>query len=114
MSLEITQQQICKRFGAPFLAVAPFETAGVARNVGSGLLPLNGLRHPKEAGTSGWFIWAGEELSRSPDFFAPVHVTHLQQICPALAPYLGLGPGWRFLIAPDYEDVWFDPSLLQI
>jgi hypothetical protein len=25
-----------------------------------------------------------------------------------------LGPAWRFLIAPGYEDVWFDPSLLNV
>ncbi|WP_432444553.1 immunity protein Imm33 domain-containing protein [Rhizobium leguminosarum] len=25
-----------------------------------GDLPLNGLRHPPEAGTNGWFIWGGE------------------------------------------------------
>jgi hypothetical protein len=31
-----------------------------------------------------------------------------------MAPYLALPPGWRFLIAPDYEDVWFDESLLHI
>jgi hypothetical protein len=26
---------------------------------------------------------------------------------------LGLGPGWRFLLTRTYEDVWFDPSLLE-
>jgi hypothetical protein len=29
-----------------------------------------------------------------------------------LTKYLGLAPGWRFLIAPGYEDVWFDEILL--
>ncbi|WP_459213513.1 immunity protein Imm33 domain-containing protein [Paraburkholderia caribensis] len=27
-------------------------------------------------------------------------------------PYLGLPPGWRFLIAEGYEDVWEDAKLL--
>ncbi len=27
-------------------------------------------------------------------------------------PYLGLPPGWRFLVAPGYVDVWEDPALL--
>ena len=27
--------------------------------------------------------------------------------------YLGLAPGWRFLIAGDYEDVWFDERLTR-
>lgn len=26
--------------------------------------------------------------------------------------YLGLPPGWRFLVAAAYEDIWFDPALL--
>jgi hypothetical protein len=28
--------------------------------------------------------------------------------------YLGLAPGWRFLVAPGYKDVWFDAKLLNI
>ncbi|WP_434048948.1 MULTISPECIES: immunity protein Imm33 domain-containing protein [Sorangium] len=27
--------------------------------------------------------------------------------------FLGLPPGWRFLIADEHEDVWKDPSLLN-
>jgi hypothetical protein len=27
--------------------------------------------------------------------------------------YLGLAAGWRFLFAPNYEDVWQDKSLLE-
>jgi hypothetical protein len=27
--------------------------------------------------------------------------------------YLGLALGWRFLIAPEYEDVWYDTNLLK-
>jgi hypothetical protein len=29
-------------------------------------------------------------------------------------PYLALPPGWRFLLAPGYEDVWYDPTLLDL
>jgi hypothetical protein len=56
---------------------------------------------------------AGPELSDSPDFFVPLHVRHLQEWCEQIVPFLALPPGWRFLIAPDYEDVWFDESLLE-
>jgi hypothetical protein len=58
-------------------------------------------------------VWAGEELSQSPDFFLPLHVEHLGEWCPEIEPYLALPPGWRFLIAPGYEDVWFDPDILN-
>lgn len=75
---------------------------------------MNGLRHPPQGDTVGWYIWAGEELSQEPDFFQPRHVEHLNEWCPAVISYLGLAPGWRFLLANDYEDVWYDESLLDI
>ena len=77
-------------------------------------MPLNGLRHPPEQGTSGWFIWEGNSLSQDADFFASMHIEHLIDECPAVLPYLGLAPGWRFQIAPGYEDVWYDQALLNI
>ena len=87
---------------------------GIARNVRTGAIPLNGLRHPPQGDTTGWYIWAGEELSTAPDFFEPLHVLHLAEWCPAALRFLGLPPGWRFLTAGDYEDVWEDPTLLDV
>lgn len=76
-------------------------------------MPLNGLRRSPHADTTGWYIWAGEELSDDPDFFVPLHVEHLADWCPEVIKYLGLPPGWRFLTdRADYEDVWKDESLL--
>lgn len=74
---------------------------------------MNGLRHPPANGTCGWYIWAGEELSKSADFFQPLHVEHLAERCPLALTFLALPPGWRFLIAPGQEEVWFDATLLQ-
>ena len=111
---ELTEQMAaaCARHGAPYVATSLDAMAGVARNVGSGVIPLNGLRH-RRGKTSGWFIWAGEELGEAGDFFAPTHLRHLVDRCPEVLPMLGLGEGWRFLIAPGHEDVWFDSSLLD-
>jgi hypothetical protein len=86
---------------------------GIALNVREGAQPINGLRHIPEGDTTGWYIWAGNELLQDLDFFKPLHVAHLDQWCPHARKYLGLGPGWRFLIAEDYEDVWFDETLLK-
>lgn len=85
----------------------------IARNVHSALWPANGLRHTEEDDTSGWYIPAREDLPDDDDFFAPLHVEHLRQWRPQVLPYLELPPGWRFLIAPGYEDVWFDKDLLK-
>lgn len=108
------QKDLCVRYGSPFVGSPLALKVGIAVNVKSGLLPINGLRNPPEGDTTGWYIWAGEELSDDPDFFVPLHVEHLIQWCPAVLPYLGLAPGWRFLIAGAYDDVWEDKSLLQI
>ena len=41
-----------------------------------------------------------------------VHVSHLVDRRASIMRYLGLPPGWRFLVADAYEDVWFDATLL--
>jgi hypothetical protein len=111
---DLTEEQraVCERHKVDFVPTLPDAIVGVADNVGSGLVPLNGLRHrPSE--TSGWFIWAGAELSDAPDFFKPMHARHLADRCPEATPMLGLAPGSRFLLAPQHEDVWFDATLLD-
>ena len=63
---------------------------------------------------SGWYLWRGGEIPQNdPGFFVPLHVEHLAETCPLALPYLALPAGWRFLIAPKYEDVWFDPTLIS-
>ncbi len=107
------QRRICHRFGADCSPPAARSKLGAALNVREEIWPLNGLRHPPSETTNGWYLWAGEDWSDDPDFFVPLHVEHLREWRPQALPYLALGPGWRFLIAPGYEDVWFDPALLE-
>jgi len=109
------QETLCQRFGLAPAYVLETAKLGVSRNViESDLWPLNGMRHPAENGTCGWYLWAGTEFSDDPDFFTPLHAKHLFEHRPEVVAYLGLPPGWRFLIAPKYEDVWQDDSLLKI
>ena len=107
------QRNVAARFGALFVPVELEDKAGVALDTLRSL-PLNALRHPPESGTSGWYIWGGKELSDEPGFFTPLHHAHLSEHCPGLEPYLGLGPGWRVLLAPNQEEVWFDEKLLAV
>ena len=109
------QKLICSKYGANFLA-SPFDKLiGVAlETFDKHQMPINGLRHPIESEkSSNWFIWAGE-YSDADDFFKPVHIHHLLEICPKAISYLGLAPGWRFLFDNQYEDVWYDENLLHI
>lgn len=112
MAIEPTnaQRAICDRWGMPPDAAHGDAMVGVGPMDG---LPVNGLRHTPEHGTSGWFIWAGGDIDEAdPSFFRPMHLAHVTSLYPGVAPYLALPPGWRWQIAPDHEDVWFDVGLL--
>ena len=106
------QRAICARYGVEPVAAPDHWKVGVALNVKHGLQPLNGLRLQPNGDTSGWYLWAGEDFSDDPDFFVPLHIAHLPTWSPQAIPYLQLPPGWRFLVAPGYEDIWHDPQLL--
>lgn len=113
--MEKEQIEICNKYSAKYIPCLNNFKVGISRNIRNGVMPINGLRHPIEGDTTGWYIWAGEEYSEDPDFFIPLHVEHLKDWCPLIIKYLGLPPGYRFLITDDgYEDVWEDTSLLDI
>jgi hypothetical protein len=115
MSAEPTneQRELCESYRAIPDPVSSFEKLGVARDVRPGAFPLNGLRHPRERGTCGWYLWVGSELSPAPDFFSPLHVHHLEERSSEAVVFLALPPGWRFLLAAGHVDVWFDATLLE-
>lgn len=106
------QSFVCAKVGSEFVPPNPDSKVGIALSTLS-LIPLNAVRHDPEGETCGWYIWGGEVLSEDPDFFQPLHVHHLVERCPDVVPYLALAPGWRFLLAPGYEDVWFDPRVCR-
>jgi hypothetical protein len=108
------QFEICRKNGVSPDPPNPLSKLGISRTFSSRDFPLNGLRHPAEEGTNGWFLWSGSELSHDPDFFVPLHAMHIKERFPEIEKYLALPPGWRFLVAPGQEDIWFDESLLKI
>lgn len=109
------QRELCRRVGAEWVEAPLDQRVGIASNLHEGAEPINGLRHPPERGSAGWYLWAGEGgPGTDADYFDALHVAHLSQRCLAVLPYLGLAPGWRFLIARNYEDVWFDAAMLDV
>jgi hypothetical protein len=113
MNEQISQQVMCARYQAPFLDSPSNLKVGISQSVRDKARPIHGLRLEAEADTTGWYIWSGK-YSDDDNFFTPLHVSHLADWEPQLQKYLGLGPGWRFLInsKENYEDVWYDPNLL--
>lgn len=112
MDLNNIQKTICQKYGTDYFESPLSLKVGISRNVREGALPLNGVRYQPEGDTSGWYIWGGEEFSEDPDFFVPLHISHLNEWNDLILKYLGLPPGWRFLVTEDYEDVWFDEQLI--
>jgi len=111
----LQQIQLCKKYKTDHFPAPEHLRLGISMNIMEHIYPINGLRHPPVGNTCGWYVWAGRgEVPTDPDFFKPLHISHLGEYCPQILPYLGLPPGWRFLIAPGYEDVWFDEKLLDI
>src|SRR5579872_5645688 len=92
------QKEICKKYNVDFFDAPSNFKIGISRNIKEGALPINGLRHNPEGDTTGWYIWAGENLSSDADFFIPLHIEHLEEWCPMVIKYLGLPPSYRFLI----------------
>jgi hypothetical protein len=109
--LEEEQRRTCASLGSDFIASLPDSVCGVGRGFDSSQHPIHGLRHPPAAQSCGWYLWTGEYRDDD-NFFEPMHVTHLIETCPPVLCYLGLAPGWRFLLAPDHTDIWCDQSLL--
>ena len=108
------QEATCRKYSVPYVPSPRDLRVGISRNVRDGVLPINGLRHPPTGETTGWYIWAGGEPSDRPDFFETLHVEHLREWCPHAIRFLGLPPGWRFLVSEEHEDVWEDSSLRDV
>jgi hypothetical protein len=108
-----SQRHVCIAQGCEFVPAWGQDNAGVVLST-VGMKPINGLRHPVSVGTTGWFVWCGETFSDIPDFFQPICIDQSVERLPLVEDLLGLPPGYRFLTADGYEDVWFDESLLDI
>ena len=113
MRTRFDQEAFCRSHGVGPDFVDATDKVGIALRTLQ-LAPLNGLRHPRNGDSSGWYFWGGSDLLQDADFFEPLHAEHLAQQCPRVIRFLALPAGWRFLIAPNHEDVWYDPSLLDI
>lgn len=107
------QKRICESYGATFVPACDWVNSGLAVST-EGMLPINGLRHPVTEDTTGWYIWCGENYSDEQSFFKPVHTVHIYEKYQQIAMLLGLPPGYRFLVAGEHLDVWFDPNLLKV
>lgn len=92
------QKLLCKNLSVFWKEVDKELKVGLADNILDQIDPINGLRHPAEKDTTGWYFWAGQEFSTKKDWFKPYCVKDLVHIKPELIKYLALPPGYRILI----------------
>jgi hypothetical protein len=55
-SLSNEQRKICQRFGAPYLLPDDQMKIGISKTFDPAQFPINGLRHPPQVDTTGWYI----------------------------------------------------------
>jgi len=107
------QKAVCAERAVGYVASLPESKLGFALST-KGKIPINGLRHPEVGDTNGWYIWCGEDFDNDGKFFQPLHASHVYEDYPEVAKFLGLPPGFRFLLSPGAVDIWFDESLLKV
>ena len=111
-NLKSLQKEKCILVGSPESYPDESLQIGIALQT-RGKQPITGMRANPENGTAGWYIWAGD-YSEDPDFFQPIHISHVPDVWPALMPYLALAPGYRFIIDDEgYEDIWHEPVITK-
>ncbi|WP_438872782.1 immunity protein Imm33 domain-containing protein [Paractinoplanes deccanensis] len=103
---------MCRRFGVRPMVPARGSMVGIALSRGPKLVPLNTVRHLPVGSTNGWYVWRGDQRPDDADFFSASHVEHMPEQVPELLPYLALPPGWGVVLAPGYEDVFFDEAFV--
>ncbi len=102
----LEQQAICRKYGLE--EVHPEAMVAVALS-SLGQSPVYGSRIIlTDNNNVSWFFHCGEP-STEPDFYSPVHTSHLDELLPSVIKYLYLPPKTRFIIDNfGYEDIWQD------
>jgi hypothetical protein len=110
------QKELCDKLKVDWTPIDENSLIAFNDSLLSTIMPMNGLRHPKEGIIDGWYLWSGAEIPQDNiEFFKPLHVWHLFETRPVVLKYLGLPAGWRFQIDNEgYEDIWFDETILNI
>ncbi|MDK2127072.1 immunity protein Imm33 domain-containing protein [Parachitinimonas caeni] len=108
MEITTEQRDVCAKYNSPEFEIDEGGMVAVALS-SIGKNPIYGTRIEKpENGNVSWFFYCGD-YSEAPDFFQPIHTSHLDEILPSVKKYLFLSPGFKFIIDDEgYEDVWME------
>ena len=121
MTYEEAQEQqrlLCRQEGCIYHPSESDSILGLAIAT-IGKLPVTGLRRMPLVDANGWHVWCGDhplaydDFLRLPqNFFSHITPRELIAHCPEAVKFLGLPPGYRFLVAGDHIDIWYDGDIL--
>ena len=106
------QIQICERLKVTFVAAPADARIALSEPFDTESDVVQGLRRAATDKDAGWHIWTGNAEPDDIGFFNVMRVRDFAALSPAVAPYLGLAPGWRFSVGADTPKVWFDAAVL--
>lgn len=106
------QREVCKRFGATHYASDENNTVYFAGET-QGLLPVHGERVRGGENQSGWYVWCGGNRFDRDDFFQEMSVFEFAGRVPLAYSFLGLPPGFKFLVAGGHQRAWLEEGLLE-
>lgn len=110
---EIRRQiQTCERLEADFVVASADALIAFCEPFDAECGVVHGLRSVAAGRQTGWHVWTGDADADDIGFFNVLHVRDFVSLCPAVGPFLGLAPGWRFIVDGGGPRAWFDPSLL--
>jgi len=107
------QQEVCARNGVVHVAVPQHAHVNVTSKLLEGTHFVYGLRLAPTDDRTGWFFWTEELFPPLPRFSA-IQVAEFEERWPEVIKFLGLPPGWRFVVdGYGYEREWEDRSFLN-
>jgi hypothetical protein len=83
-----SQLAVCEKYRTGPQLLLRHDRLGISIDTINNLVPVNGLRIPAMSGSSGWFIYGGDEAIDDPGFYQPLCVIHVGKYCEIAIPYL--------------------------
>ncbi|WP_425413063.1 immunity protein Imm33 domain-containing protein [Micromonospora citrea] len=108
------QRDTCRRFTVEPVPPRQRTMVGLALSRPRHMEPLNALRHPTAGNGNGWFVWRGPAIPQEDDNFCTLARRAPGRTRPGAWAVSRPSPGWGVVLAPGYEDVWYDETLLNI
>ncbi len=108
--IQQTQQECCEHYSSNYTPTELEQLVVISDGIYEGAVPVEGVRYPSPSHMTGWWLTT-DNYNGDVDTLQSVHFRHIVEKRPELAIYMGLKPGYRFLLGGKDEHVWFDEKV---